>query len=337
MKYVYVLTSSVKDYYYEQFFLSLASMRIYNPDAEVVVLIDEKTKQNLTGKRSGYEKLASETKIINVPDNYSQKEASRWIKTSIPRYVSGEFLFIDCDTVISKKLENNFQAKIKVGAVLDTHVTLDTHHLKEYYQKEDISAGFDSSLKTNIRYNGGLIFCRSDSSAIAFFEKWHSLWKEGLKKGCSQDMPSLNQANYEKAGIITELSGEWNCQISHNGLNYLHNAKIVHYFATSLLNLASPYKLASAKVLSSIRETGEITTEIDELLRNPLAAFEPNTRIVSGKYILDVFDSPMFKLLVWLRDCHISVYKLINGVLRFFINIIKKNPAYSKRKIRNRE
>jgi len=337
MKYVYVLTSSAKDYYYEQFFLSLASIRLYNPEAEVIVLVDEKTKQNLTGRRSGYEKLVSETIIINVPDNFSQKEASRWIKTSIPHYVTGEFLFIDCDTIITKKLENNFQAEIKIGAVLDTHVTLDTHHLKDYYQKEDISAGFVSSLKTNIRYNGGLIYCSSDSAAIDFYEKWHSFWIEGLKKGCSQDMPSLNQANYEKDNIISELSGDWNCQISHNGLNYLYKAKIIHYYATSLLNLASPYKLASAEVLYSIRETGEISPEINELLHNPLSAFEPNTRIVSGKYILDVFDSPFFKLLVWLRDCHINSYKMLNGIIRFFVNILKKNPNYSKRKLRNRK
>jgi len=337
MKYVYVLTSSERDYYYEQFFLSLASMRLYNPDAEVVVLIDEKTKQGLAGRRSGYEKLVSEIKIISVPVEYPQKEASRWIKTSIPNYVSGKFVFIDCDTIISKTLENDFPAGIKIGAVLDTHSTLDTHHKREYFQEEDKSIGFVSSLKTNVRYNGGLIYCYSDSAAIDFYEKWHSLWIEGLKKGCSQDMPSLNQANYEKANIITEINGEWNCQISHNGLNYLHDAKIIHYYATSLLNLASPYKLASAEVLASIKETGEISAEITELLHNPLAAFEHNTRIVSGKYILDVFDSPMFKLLVWLRDCHNSFYKTLNNIIRFLINLLKKNPGYNNRKLRDKE
>jgi hypothetical protein len=68
MKYVYVLTSSEKDIYYEQFFLSLASMRLYNPDAEVIALIDDKTKRGLTGKRSGYEKLISEVKTITPPN-----------------------------------------------------------------------------------------------------------------------------------------------------------------------------------------------------------------------------------------------------------------------------
>jgi len=302
---------------------------MYNPDAKVVVLIDEKTKQNLTGKRSGYAQYVSETKIIKVPDNYSQKEASRWIKTSIPRHVSGDFLYIDCDTIISKKLDYNFPAEVKIGAVLDKHVTLDAHHKHDFFREEDKSAGFVSSIKTNIRYNGGLIYCSSDPAAVDFFEKWHSLWKEGLKKGCSQDMPSLNQANYEKGNIITELNGEWNCQISHNGLNFLYNAKLIHYYATSLLLLASPYKLASAKIFSSVKETGVISSEITELLKNPLAAFEKNTRIISG-YILDIFDSPLFKLLIWLRDCHNSIYKMLNSILRFFVNKLKKYSGYSK-------
>jgi hypothetical protein len=334
MKYVYVLTSSDSDYYYEQFFLSITSLRLYNQDAEIIVLVDKKTKQNLTGKRSGYEKPASEIQVINVPDEYSQKEASRWIKTSIHHYVSGKFIFIDCDTIITKSLNYDFPANISVGAVLDCHVTLENHHLRNVFQREDVNAGFTSSLKTNIRYNGGLILCRDCPDALDFFEKWHSLWIEGRKKGSSQDMPSLNQANYEKENIITELSGEWNCQISHNGLNFFHNAKIIHYFATTLLTLVHPYKLASADVLSSIKEKGEISPEISELLHNPLAAFEQNTRIISGKYILDVFDSPLFKLLLWLRDYHNSVYKRLNGLIMSLTSALKKNPGYSKRKLR---
>ncbi|MDR2943173.1 MAG: hypothetical protein LBV17_11340 [Treponema sp.] len=335
MKCVYVLTSSENDYYYEQFFLSMASMRLYNPDAEVVVLIDEKTKEGLAGKRSGYTQFVTETKIISVPPEYSQKQASRWIKTSINNYVSGDFLFIDCDTIITEKLTPVFSQEINIGAVLDTHVTLEKHHLRDYFKAEVEKAHFQSSFNKNTYFNSGIIFYRDNSRSREFFEKWHELWIQSNKQGVSVDQPSFNQADCDLRNIITELSGVWNCQISHNGLNFLNNAKIIHYYATSLLLLASPYKLASADVLLSIKETGKISAGITELLRNPLAAFEDNTRIVSGKYILDVFDSPMFKLLVWLRDCHNNFYKIINGTLRFFVNILKKNPKYGKRKLRN--
>ena len=302
MKYAYVLTSCENDFYYEQFFLSLASFRLYNPDAAVIALIDGKTKKGLTGKRSGYEKLISDINVIDVPGEFSQKEASRWIKTATHRFVPGEFLYIDCDTVITEKLENNFPQEIKIGAVLDTHVTLDMHHLRGNFQKQDTNAGFSSSLKTNKRYNGGLIFCGDNPGARDFFEKWHSLWLEGRTRGCSQDMPSLNQAEYELGNVITELKGDWNCQISHNGLPYLHNAKIIHYFATSLVSLDPPFKLASGAVFSYIKENGGLSPEINRLLENPKAAFEPLSRIISDKKSIDAFDNSLyFKLIRFIR------------------------------------
>ena len=302
MKYVYVLTSSEKDVYYEQFLLSLASMRLYNPDSEVIALIDDKTKRGLTGKRSGYEKLVSEIKVINAPGELSQKEASRWIKTSIHQHVTGEFLFIDCDTIITEKLEYDFPGEIKIGAVLDTHVTLEMHHLQKYFRREDTAVGFSSSLKTNMRYNGGIILCRDEPQALDFFEKWHSLWIESKKKGCSQDMPALNQANYEMGNVITELAGEWNCQISHNGLPFLHNAKIIHCFASVLLSTEHPYRLASHDILSSIKETGELSEQIKKLLGSPKTAFEPISRIISDKAVIDSLEGFLFfKLIKFIR------------------------------------
>ena len=324
MKYVYVLTSSEKDIYYEQFFLSLASMRLYNPDAIVIALIDEKTKRGLTGKRSGYEKFVSEIKVIDVPDELTQKEASRWIKTSIHHYVTDKFLFIDCDTIIAEKLEYDFPKDIKVGAVLDTHVTLENHHLKKGFQREDKGVGFSSSLKTNTRYNGGLILCGYDSQALDFFEKWHSLWIESKKKGCSQDMPALNQANYEMGNIITELGGEWNCQISHNGLPFLQNAKIIHNFAATLLSTEHPYKLASPAILASVKETGELSPQITKLLESPKTAFEPISRIISDRAVIDALESFLFFKIIKLSRRYPGPFKKWKAFTDFIARITKK-------------
>ncbi len=320
MKYVYVLTSSHDDTYYEQFLLSVVSFRLHNPDSELIVLVDEKTNDSLTGTRSVYESYISEKKVIVVPSEFSQKEASRWIKTSIHHYITGDFLFIDCDTIISENLPSVFAPEIKAGAILDTHITLEQHHLRNNFQKEDTMAGFSSSLKTNIRYNGGLIYCKGDSPAHNFYEKWHSLWIEGRQKGCSQDMPSLNQANYEMDNIITELPGEWNCQISHNGLPYLANAKIIHYYATSLVSFEPAYALASPAIIASIKQTGTLSTEILKLLEKPKAAFTQKSRILADKSALDIVDSAYFSKLLWLRRSHQRLFYALNT----FISRIKK-------------
>ena len=311
MKCVYVLTSQKDDYYYEQFLLSIISFNLYNAKSDSILIVDEITKQNLTANRTLYENYISEIIVAKVPANFSQKEASRWIKTSIPNYISGEFLYIDCDTIITENLNYIFSNEIKIGAVFDTHVKLDRHHLFNNFQNEDIKAGFISSLKSNIRFNGGVIYCDGSSLSLSFFKKWHSLWLEGLKKGCSQDMPSLNQANFED-NIITELNGEWNCQISYNMLPYLYNAKIIHYFSTSLYIQTSPYILSSPKIFNQIKDTGEISKEIYTLLKNPKTSFQEESQIIAGKEILDSINCNLFLKLFWLRKKMPNLFNFLN-------------------------
>ncbi len=63
VKFVYVLTSNSADSYYEQFFLSVTSLRLHNSGATIVVLVDKKTKAELTGIRAGYEKDAESIQV----------------------------------------------------------------------------------------------------------------------------------------------------------------------------------------------------------------------------------------------------------------------------------
>jgi lipopolysaccharide biosynthesis glycosyltransferase len=315
MKYVYVLTSSSTDYYYEQFFQSITSLRLYNSDACIIALVDSKTKSNLIGKRSGYEQIVSETVVIHAPEELSQKEVSRWIKTSMKKYVTGDFLYIDCDTVITGKLDFDFPLEINIGAILDTHVPLSKHHLSVHFENEDKILGFTSSFETGKRYNGGIIFCRDIPLVNEFFVKWHSLWQFSNKKGNHHDMPSLKQANHEMGGIITELSGEWNCQITHNGLPYLYDAKIIHYYATAFTFICCPFIPATNTVLSYIKETGVISPTIIELLKNPKAAFDHDSRIISGDAELDVVNSKLFSLLLRIRKKKPKIFKSFNSFI----------------------
>jgi hypothetical protein len=324
MNYVYVLTSSKTDTYYEQFFLSIVSLRLYNPNVFVIVLIDTKTKEYLSGTRSGYEKYASEIKVIDVPGEFSQKESSRWIKTSIRNYVSGHFLFIDCDTIITGTLDAEFDPFIKIGAVLDTHLTLEKHRLKRFFEDSDRKIGFASSFKEKRHYNGGLVYCKDDPAGELFFKKWHELWLYSRNKGNSQDMPSFNQANYELNNIITELPGEWNCQISHNGLPYLYDAKIIHYYATSLVSFAPAYKLADPEILASIKTTGEIPWEVMRLLENPKAAFEIHSRVIADHAVIGVIDSYLFSKLMGFNKKHPGLFKKCDSFMACCAKIAKK-------------
>ena len=314
MKFVYVLTSSENDFYYEQFFISIVSLRLHNPQSFIIALIDSKTKQGLKGKRSGYEQFISEIVTIIVPEGLSQTETSRWIKTSMKKYITGDFFYIDCDTVIADNLNDNFLPEINIGAILDTHVLLETHHLAPYFESQDKKIGF-TSFKSGKRFNGGVIFCRDTVVADEFFFHWHSLWNYSSKKGSHHDMPPLNQADHDMGGVITELGGEWNCQITHNGLPFLSEAKIIHCFATSSKLYDCPFIPASFMILSSAKETGVISPELMEMLKNPKSAFKLSSRIISGQTELDTINSKLFSLLLFVRRKVPVIFTALNSFL----------------------
>ncbi|MDR1583550.1 MAG: hypothetical protein LBS55_09910, partial [Prevotellaceae bacterium] len=256
MTFVYVLVSDAADTYYEQFLLSLTSFRIFNGSGKVIVLTDRETKRGLSGRRSGYEGLVDGIQTVDVPGSTGRKEISRWIKTSVRDHVTGDFLFIDCDTIVAGLLNAEFPQNMETGAVLDTHIKLPEHHLREIFNGRDRAAGFRSSLDGTEHYNSGVIFCRDNPRCREFYHRWHLLWKEGNAKGIVSDQPSFNEANRLMNGVLSDMGGAWNCQISHNGLPFLHDAKIIHYYATSLVSFESPFLPASAGILNSIKETG---------------------------------------------------------------------------------
>ena len=314
MKYVYVLSSSGNDLYYEQFFISLVSLRLHNPKAKIIALVDTDTKNSLTGLRSGYEQYISEVITISIAEELSQTELSRFIKTSIRNYITGDFLYIDCDTVITGSLEYNFPQEINVGAILDTHVPLEKHHLAPYFIAQDKKLKFNS-YKSGKRFNGGIIFCRDNPTGKDFFSRWHGLWLYSSKKGSHHDMPPLNQANHEMGGVITELGGEWNCQVTHNGLPFLSSAKIIHCFATSMKLYNCAFLPASLSVLASVKETGTISDELMEMLKNPKAAFDPYSRIISGEIELSAINSKFFSLLLFFRRRLPGLFKSVNSFI----------------------
>jgi hypothetical protein len=324
MKYLYVLSSSNTDTYYEQFFLSVTSLRIYNPDANIIVLADQKTTGSLTGVRSKYKDITSEIKTIATPKELSLKESSRWIKTSMRQHISGDFLYIDCDTIITGSLIYDFPADVKIGAIPDCHTPFSRHHFHQRFIDENVRLGFTYIKEIDAYYNGGIIFCRDTPESYAFFEKWHALWKESRDKGNSQDMPSFNRANFEMHNIIREIGGEWNCQISNNGLPYLNKAMIIHYFATSLAYLSSPFLLASPAVLDSIKKTGLISDDIYKMLQDPKSSFEPHSNIIADTDVIDVVNSSIFSILKRLSKNHKNLFKAIDTMVYRLASAAKK-------------
>ena len=340
MKYLYTLTSTQNDNYYEQFLLSVISLKQFTTNAEIVLLCDSQTKKTLSGKRSEYEKYVSEIITADAPASFSQIEVSRWIKTSMRRLVTGDFLFIDCDTIITDDLSSITELEIIFAACLDKHALIDRHHKKNMLIEDDKRLGF-CSYKSNYHINSGVIYCKDNEDTRKLFCRWHELWLYSKSKNILRDQPSFNMAIYENPSLFTELSGIWNCQISYNSLPYLAEAKIIHYFASNMYLNQTPFLLADETILNQIKLTGQIPNNALELLKKPRSAFTPDSQIIAGSDMLHVLNSNLFQFIIFLKKKIPSLFNFFDKLFYLFKkpakNIVKKynNKKEGKFKLYN--
>lgn len=296
MKYVYVLVSNEKDKYLEQLYLSLISFNMRMNNEKPLVIVDNITYSGLVGKRRKIFDYA-DVFSVDLPQNLNNKQKSRWLKTTIPNYVQEDFLFIDCDTIICDDLSEIKKFEKGILTVPDSHVTIDKYKYKHRIQKFDKKLGFSSSFKLPFHMNSGVIFYHESEENRAFFNKWHNLWKYTNENGISSDQTAFNEANLQMNNCLLELPGIWNCQITENGLKFLAEAKIIHYFSSTLQFYKSPYVFADYKIYDGILDSDILNKEIVYLMEHPKSAFYSEARILADPCQLKTIDSKITKLL----------------------------------------
>ena len=326
MKILYVLASNPKDTYYEQFLLSLTSLKLVSPELETILLCDTKTKETLTGNRTEYQKLISQVITVEAPGAMTQSEVSRWLKTSMRSHVKGDFLFIDSDTIITENISSISELGLAFAACLDKHSTLESHHMREYIISNNGKLNFNAHLSIP-HYNSGIIFCKDTTETHNLFNRWHELWLFSNSRNIPVDQPSFNQAISENYSIFKELHGIWNCQICYNGLPFLAKSKIIHYFASSLNSLNPPFILASDSILKQIKESGKIPEIALKHLENPRAAFVSESRIITDNE-MELVNSFIFSKLLWLKKRKPGLFDKLNNLSSFFTS--KKRKTKSK-------
>jgi hypothetical protein len=317
IKYLYVLASDDSDYYLEQTLMSITSLKMYTPNAFVSLLIDDVTEKALVGKRRNILEFINEVKIIKIDSQFNKKARSRWLKTSMRQHIEGDFLYIDGDTIICEDLKEVENFDINLGAVLDCHVPLNDHRRKKYVQDGEKLLGLSVSSKTDKYFNGGILFCRDIPICYSFFKEWHLLWLRGYLKN-DIDQPSLNQVNIDFNDMIKEINGIWNCQILVGGMAFLANAKIIHYFATNIIE-SNPYTLAGLSLFHKIKEFCIIDDEIKEKLLHPKSEFNLQTTPIASKKVLEILNSYSFRALKFIYGC--KSFRLIEILLKMLFTV----------------
>lgn len=285
-KIVYCLTSDCKDFYYEQMLISLYSLRKHNPDASVAVVCDEFTNELILKRRKSFAEFNAEIiQVDDMPPTWDKKVKSRYIKTHLREIVSGDYLFIDVDTIICAPLDCVDDLDCTVGAVHDSHVLRPIPITPKYGGEEWICREAEKAKKNIeglVHFNSGVFYVKDVSEAYKLYKQWAEIHEECLKHDVYCDQLPLMLANKEVGEVITPIDPTMNCQtIWAEGIKILPEAKIVHYFPRQRKNI-----LASQWILSPIKEFDRIPNTIKWVINNPQKFFSQNSFFVFKDPIL---------------------------------------------------
>lgn len=230
-KLVYVLTCAPDKHYIEQALMAVWSARHWNPNVYIVLIVDDLTDKLLVGKRAEILDYISEKIVVPFDDtSLSMMYRSRFIKTSIRQRIDGNFLFVDCDTIIQKPLNEIDSLDCDLAMVPDEHLSVESFNsmLKSQLAEKSKILGYDI-LSEKWYFNSGVMFAKDTHEVRFFWNCWHNEWLTGEKKGVGIDQPSLGKANILCNHIIRCLPDVWNTLIYMNPV-FAKDGKVLHFW-----------------------------------------------------------------------------------------------------------
>ncbi|SHL48490.1 glycosyltransferase [Fibrobacter sp. UWEL] len=310
-KFLYTLVSSENDCYLEQAFLSMASLKYNNPEAKIILLVDQVTNSSFHDNRKKLLSYVDELKVIDVDRESSAFFRSRFIKTNARNLVEGDFLYIDSDTIITKSLNDIDQCQYEIAACQDSHVPFNLNPYKATCKKHAELLNWD--LNDDVTYfNSGVIYVKDTQNTRDFYKLWHKEWLSGTKSKVFMDQPSFAKANHIMGDSIRMLDDIWNCELKY-GMQFLKDAKIVHYLCSNknIHSINNVFLLNDQNYFESIKKNCSITDNIKQLFTDPFKGIVSGTTLINNSVYSDS--------IVWylLNNRGSIIYNIVNTLFKF--------------------
>lgn len=191
-KIVYVLSSDENDLFWEQCLISVMSARHHMPNSTIYLVCDDRTYATLNGLRQQIFSIVNKTIVENFKPSVSKVERSRLMKTRLREIVFGDFLYLDCDTMVIQSLAEIDQESADIAAVLDGHCLFKHHPMRDYFLKQNAGLQYEHDKITQY-FNGGVMYAKDSEAAHVFYKQWHSNYLLSVSKGIFIDEPALSK------------------------------------------------------------------------------------------------------------------------------------------------
>lgn len=295
---VYVLIASDDTLFLEEFWVSLYSLRHFHPNEKVIALVDLPTAELIKQREELYA-MISELIVVDVPNNYSSRLRSRYIKTSVRNLIDGDYFCIDTDTIIAKPLDEIDQLPIKnIGMVPELHQQF-KNHITYKFVCNDVKRIFNTDVSDSYYwFNSGVSLVKDNQLTRDFFKKWNENWKySALEKNQSSDQRALIYTDKSFRYIIENLPDVYNSQVAMS-IKYFYDAKIIHFWHMRKVfkhdENYSPF--CNKLIYRQIKKDGYISESISETILNCKSSFDCCSMVV-GQEEMSFLLSPVYTVL----------------------------------------
>lgn len=322
-KLVYILTSTPKDIYLEQMYVSMYSAKHYMPDVHIVLLTDTTTEKTFDGVRAKEIRYADEIISVELDSKkYNGQQRSRQLKTSARNRIEGDFLFIDCDTVICKPLYEIDNFDFDIAACIDTHSEFKHNPYRNMCLRHGKLLGWPIENEEDY-FNSGVIYVKDNDLTRKFYARWHENLMSGYKKKVWMDQPSFAKTNYELGHIVKKMDDVYNCELKH-GIKYLKDAYIVHYLCTnkSMFQDKQLFILNDRQTLEEIKSTAIIPKLVISSIQNPFDGLASVTHCFAGNDV-QFFGTEFYQAMRVLYNYPV-VFSIINFPAKLLKHIAKR-------------
>ncbi len=313
-KIVYVLISSDDDIYLEQAYISMFSAKYYMPDCHIVLVTDKLTSETFIGTRKNEVKYADDFIVVDLDSNkFNAQQRSRQLKTSVRNRIDGNFIFIDCDTIITKPLYDIDYIETDIAACRDTHSDFINNPYRNMCIEHGHLLGWPIDQESEY-FNSGVIYVKDTNLTHEFYKRWNENLNSGYSKKVYMDQPSFAKTNYEMGHVVKKLPDIWNCELKH-GVKYLKDAYIVHYLCTNPSHFQDKqfFILNEKNVLLEVKKTGEINESIKNTIKDPFYGIAELTHCFAGE---DVYYFHSLRYSFFRKNWHIGKKNIIDFFLR---------------------
>lgn len=314
-KLVYVLTCNPESTYIEQALMAIWSARYWNPNAHIALMTDDQTNGLLVGKRAELLNYISEKVVVPFENSESMMYRSRFIKTQVREFIKGDFLFIDCDTIVCKSLADIDNWNIEIGAVYESHLLISEFCDDLYKSAYDANIKLGTDLSKEKEYfSSGIMLVKDVPKAHKLYTLWHQYWLESASLGLSIDQPALCKANISENHIITKIPDSYNT-ILFTKCDFTRQAHILH-----ITSYRNPCFLFFPDTLNYVKGNGIKNEWLQDCIIKPCSTFLP--------FDFDILKSKLLERIIWAGQLSRNINNYGRIVDSSFSNIFSQSRLY---------